>query len=90
MRLNNLVYIIDLTFLFWNCTEDSNEADVENYNKIILQNAALVCNLENEIGTIEEGKIADLIIVEGNLLENLDLLTGLKYVIHNGHIIKEY
>lgn len=30
------------------------------------QNAARVCNLENELGTIEPGKIADIIIVKDN------------------------
>jgi len=36
--------------------------------------SARVLGLENELGTIEEGKIADLIMVAGNPLENIDIL----------------
>jgi imidazolonepropionase-like amidohydrolase len=51
------------------------------------KNAAHVCNLEDKIGTIVKGKIADLLIVKGNPLENLDALLKAKMVIHNGKII---
>ena len=36
--------------------------------------SARVLGLNNELGTIEEGKIADLIMVAGNPLENIDIL----------------
>jgi imidazolonepropionase-like amidohydrolase len=36
--------------------------------------SARVLGLENELGTIGEGKIADLILVAGNPLENIDIL----------------
>lgn len=36
--------------------------------------SARVLGLEDELGTIEEGKIADLILVSGNPLENIDIL----------------
>jgi imidazolonepropionase-like amidohydrolase len=36
--------------------------------------SARVLGLDNELGTIEEGKIADLIMVSGNPLENIDIL----------------
>lgn len=36
--------------------------------------AAQVLGLENELGTIEEGKLADLIVVEGNPLEDIGVL----------------
>ncbi|MFC1475732.1 amidohydrolase family protein [Candidatus Zixiibacteriota bacterium] len=52
------------------------------------KNAAIVCNLGDELGTIEPGKIADLLIVNGNPLEDLpDALTDVRMVIHNGVII---
>jgi len=52
-------------------------------------NAASVCELENDLGTIEEGKIADLIIVKNNPLEDLESLLHVQMVIHNGEIIKD-
>jgi imidazolonepropionase-like amidohydrolase len=36
--------------------------------------SAQALGLENELGTIEEGKIADLVLVAGNPLENIDIL----------------
>jgi imidazolonepropionase-like amidohydrolase len=53
------------------------------------QNAARVCNLENELGTIEPGKIADIIIVKDNPLEDLESLLNVQMVIHNGEIIMD-
>ncbi|MFU8769506.1 MAG: amidohydrolase family protein [Desulfotignum sp.] len=38
-------------------------------------NASHVVGLENQIGTIEPGKIADLVLVRGNPLDDIDLLT---------------
>ncbi len=53
------------------------------------KNAAHVCNLEEEIGTLEPGKIADILVVEGNPLEDIHTLTDVRMVIHNGVIIRE-
>ena len=36
--------------------------------------SARVMGLENELGTIEEGKIADLVLVSGNPLEDIGIL----------------
>ena len=52
-------------------------------------NAASVCDLENNLGTIEAGKIADIIIVKDNPLEDLEYLLNVEMVIHNGEIIKD-
>ncbi|MFC1558810.1 amidohydrolase family protein [candidate division KSB1 bacterium] len=51
------------------------------------KNAAHVCNLEDEIGTISEGKIADIIVVEGNPLEDIKNIFQPSMVIHYGKII---
>lgn len=52
------------------------------------KHAAHVCNREQEFGTLEPGKIADIIVVDGNPLENLDVLQNVGIVIHNGKIIR--
>jgi imidazolonepropionase-like amidohydrolase len=54
------------------------------------RNAAKVCDLENDLGTLETGKIADILVVNGNPLEDLPgALTDVRLVIHNGEIIHE-
>lgn len=54
------------------------------------KNAAKVCNLERDLGTIEKGKIADLIVVKGDPLADVSLLgNGLEMVMHNGSIIRD-
>jgi imidazolonepropionase-like amidohydrolase len=53
------------------------------------KNAAHVCNLESDLGTLEAGKIADILVVDGNPLEDLSVLQNISMVIHNGVIIRE-
>lgn len=53
------------------------------------KHAAHVCDLEDELGTIEPCKIADIIVVNGNPLDSLEFLLDIRMVIHNGEIIKE-
>lgn len=52
------------------------------------RNAARVCGLEKELGTIEAGKTADLIVIKGNPLADLKNLKNIIMVIHNGEIIR--
>jgi imidazolonepropionase-like amidohydrolase len=52
------------------------------------KHAAHVCNMQNELGTIEPGKIADIIIVNDNPLVDLQSLSDVQMVIHNGETIK--
>jgi imidazolonepropionase-like amidohydrolase len=51
------------------------------------KNAAFVCNLENQIGTIEKGKSADLLIVNGDPLADINVLLKKRMVINRGEII---
>ena len=51
------------------------------------QNAAHVSNLGDQIGTLESGKIADILVVEGNPLKDIQALTDVIIVIRNGEII---
>ena len=53
------------------------------------KNAAHVCNLDAEIGTLEVGKIADILVVNGDPLEDLTALLNVRMVIHDGVIIRE-
>jgi len=52
------------------------------------KNAAHVCNLGEEIGTIEPGKAADVLVVDGNPLDDLSVLGKTKIVIKGGKIIR--
>ena len=45
--------------------------------------------IEDEGGTLEAGKIADVLVISGNLLEDLNDLTDIHMVIHNGTIIRD-
>lgn len=55
------------------------------------QNAAQACGWEKDIGTIEEGKIADIIVVDGSPLENIEVLgseKNIKMVFKDGKPVK--
>jgi imidazolonepropionase-like amidohydrolase len=53
------------------------------------KNAAIVSGIEDEVGTLEPGKIADVLVVAGDPLEDLENLTNIRMVIHNGTIIRD-
>jgi imidazolonepropionase-like amidohydrolase len=52
------------------------------------RNAARVCGLEDELGTLEVGKTADVFVVDGNPLEDLSVLTDVRVVVHGGTVIR--
>jgi imidazolonepropionase-like amidohydrolase len=54
------------------------------------KHAAHVCGLENKLGTIEPGKIADIFVVKDNPLVDIKALLNVQMVIHNGEIIKDF
>jgi imidazolonepropionase-like amidohydrolase len=53
------------------------------------KNAAHVSHVENEVGTLEPGKFADILIVGGDPLENIQVLSNVKMVIHAGVVIQD-
>lgn len=54
------------------------------------KNSARVCGVERELGTVEIGKIADFIAVDGDPLEDLSVLKhNVVMVIHDGVIIRD-
>lgn len=50
--------------------------------------AARVCNLGQNLGTLEKGRIADVIVVDGDPLADLDVLQDVVLVLHGGIVIR--
>jgi len=71
--------------------EEMSEAGMTPMQVIVAstKNAAIVSGIEKEVGTLETGKFADLLIISGNPLEDLQNLQSIQIVIHKGHIIRE-
>jgi len=53
------------------------------------KHGAEVCGAGKDLGTLEVGKIADMIVVAGNPLEDINNVQRLQLVIKNGHIITD-
>lgn len=53
------------------------------------RNGAHVLRLDDEIGTLEAGKAADIIVVAGNPLADLQALRNVRVVIHAGAVIRQ-
>jgi imidazolonepropionase-like amidohydrolase len=53
------------------------------------RNGAAVCGVGNELGTIEVGKLADLIVVGGNPLEDIQNVRQLKLVLKAGVVVSD-
>jgi imidazolonepropionase-like amidohydrolase len=53
------------------------------------RNAAYVCGHGDELGTLQAGKLADVIVVNGNPLDNIDAMKNIVVVISNGQVAYE-
>jgi imidazolonepropionase-like amidohydrolase len=51
------------------------------------QHGAHVCNLEEELGTLEVGKVADVLVVDGDPLQDIHALESVRLVIRDGVVI---
>jgi imidazolonepropionase-like amidohydrolase len=51
------------------------------------RSGAELCGLGDRLGTVEPGKLADLIVVDGNPLEDVSALRRIKMVMQNGQIV---
>jgi imidazolonepropionase-like amidohydrolase len=51
--------------------------------------SALAMGLEAELGTVEVGKLADLLVVQGNPLADLSALARPLLVVHGGRIVDQ-
>jgi imidazolonepropionase-like amidohydrolase len=49
---------------------------------------AMMLKKDGELGTIEPGKLADIILVKGNVLEDIGNLENVVHVIKGGEIFK--
>ncbi len=52
------------------------------------RNAAHVCNRADTLGTLEVGKIADVLAVDGDPLADLHALLNVRLVLHDGSIVQ--
>jgi imidazolonepropionase-like amidohydrolase len=52
-------------------------------------NGAHVCGLESELGTLEPGKLADVLVVDGDPLTDLQALTQTRLVVRDGIMINQ-
>jgi len=51
-------------------------------------NGARLCGIDSVTGTIEVGKDADIIAVQGNPLQDISAIANVKYVIKQGKVVK--
>lgn len=51
------------------------------------RNAAIHMGLGDDLGTLEVGKLADLIVVDGNPLEDLSALSNVQMVVQGGEMV---
>ena len=65
-----------------------NMSNLEAINTITMKNAEII-HREDEIGSIEVGKYADMLLLDRNPLEDLDNLKDLEMIIKRGEIYKD-
>lgn len=52
------------------------------------RNAAQVCQVDDRLGTLEGGKLADLVALPGDPLTNLRALSDIRFVMQDGRVIR--
>ncbi|NEX63043.1 amidohydrolase family protein [Noviherbaspirillum galbum] len=57
--------------------------------KTVTINAARMSYLDKDLGTVEAGKLADLVAVRGNPLDDLAAAANVEYVVKNGNVLSK-
>ena len=52
-------------------------------------NAARLLGMESEIGTVEEGKVADLVAVEENPVSDVAAMRDISFVMQSGRVVRD-
>ena len=63
-------------------------SDIVTVLKGVTSNAAKVCGLGDQIGSLKKGYAADIIAVDGNPLTDVECLANVPFVMHDGNIVK--
>jgi len=50
---------------------------------------AKLLSIEDRLGSVEKGKIADLVAVEGNPLDDMSLMADVRFVMKEGVVYKQ-
>ncbi len=53
----------------------------------LTRNAAVFLYLEDELGTLEPGKVADIVIIDGDPLSDIEALANVRVVIKGGDVV---
>ncbi len=70
--------------------------EVQELNKVltpeeivtaITRNAAIYLELDEDIGTLEQGKVADIVIIDGDPLADVSDLAAVQVVIQGGRVV---
>ncbi|MEN6409631.1 MAG: amidohydrolase family protein [Anaerolineaceae bacterium] len=71
--------------------ENMHEAGLSPLEVIVAatRNGAVACGLEEDLGTVEPGKLADLLVVNGDPTADLAALQNVRLVMHSGVIIRQ-
>jgi imidazolonepropionase-like amidohydrolase len=62
----------------------------EDIIKIMTRNAATVIGRANDLGTLEPGKVADIVVLDGDPLAHIESVLDVKMVIQNGNIVVDH
>jgi imidazolonepropionase-like amidohydrolase len=54
---------------------------------MLTKNAAIAANKQNELGTLEPGKLADIVMVQGDPLDDVWNLTKVALVVKGGEVV---